>query len=484
MLAQGTSQEIQDEIINLSEEFHLITPYTSLLVLETDADRERFKVKRRFMMRDGERFFADARDVAQYQLVQQQMQRAGLWRRGLRERVLMSLANFGRDQEQIEAVERLSKSINRGDVAALIDSISNTIAPHSWPNVGGPGSIRDFESNLSLVISQTQPVSGGVQFGQSSGGVAGAAGDLYEFAGRNFDQVNDVNGALWIGDGFHPEGAAPSDSPPIFSPQPDRPELWAANPGFSDFAQKAEQPWFGPFDGTEVNDGKRLDDFGSTLRHKRQFAGEAIDFDGDDLIRYRTDGEGFRNIRIDAGFGWGWGDYAGRSNRGRGEIAAKSRISLLKRRWDAEATHARARDLMPLLPIGIAPAVPPSAKPAERKSRWPAEAQELSRSLASKVELTKLPGGLVVREESRELDAHHNRLTSLSSGLRLASAKAWLARHQTDGFDPQVNWARGTENGAERGASSLAYGVSLVRKAEPTDFSQEYDAEPVVAERH
>jgi hypothetical protein len=89
-------------------------------VLETDADRERFKVKRRFMIRDGERFFADARDVAQYQLVQQQMQRAGLWRRGLRERVLMSLAHFGRDQQQIEAVERLSverlsKNVNRGD---------------------------------------------------------------------------------------------------------------------------------------------------------------------------------------------------------------------------------------------------------------------------------------------------------------------------------------------------------------------------------
>ena len=59
LLEQGSSQAIQDEIIALSEEYHIITPYTSLLVLETDADRERFKVKRRFQMRDGERFFAD-----------------------------------------------------------------------------------------------------------------------------------------------------------------------------------------------------------------------------------------------------------------------------------------------------------------------------------------------------------------------------------------------------------------------------------------
>ena len=41
LLAQGQSPFIRDEIIGLSEEFHIITPYTSLLVLESDADRER-----------------------------------------------------------------------------------------------------------------------------------------------------------------------------------------------------------------------------------------------------------------------------------------------------------------------------------------------------------------------------------------------------------------------------------------------------------
>src|SRR5262249_6226837 len=58
LLEQGSSPTIRDEIISLSEEYQIITPYTSLLVLETDADREQFKVKRRFQMRDGERFFA------------------------------------------------------------------------------------------------------------------------------------------------------------------------------------------------------------------------------------------------------------------------------------------------------------------------------------------------------------------------------------------------------------------------------------------
>ena len=58
LLEQGGSPAVKDEIIALSEEYHIITPYTSLLVLETDADRERFGVKRRFQMRDGEKFFA------------------------------------------------------------------------------------------------------------------------------------------------------------------------------------------------------------------------------------------------------------------------------------------------------------------------------------------------------------------------------------------------------------------------------------------
>ena len=59
LLSQGASPEVQADIIALSEEFHIMTPYTSLLVLESDADRERFKVKRRFQMRDGERFFTE-----------------------------------------------------------------------------------------------------------------------------------------------------------------------------------------------------------------------------------------------------------------------------------------------------------------------------------------------------------------------------------------------------------------------------------------
>jgi predicted Zn-dependent protease len=103
LLEQGSSQSIHDEIVALSEEYQIITPYTSLLVLESDADRERFKVKRTFRMRDGEKFFAQGRDNADYELKQQQMKRAGAWRLGLHRLVLRQLATLGRDSRWLQS---------------------------------------------------------------------------------------------------------------------------------------------------------------------------------------------------------------------------------------------------------------------------------------------------------------------------------------------------------------------------------------------
>jgi len=100
LLEQGSSEFIQDQIIGLSEEFHIITPYTSLLVLESDADRARFGVKRRFNMRDGEQFFADGRDNANFELTQKQMQAAGNWRLGIQRQLLNQFATLGRPAMQ------------------------------------------------------------------------------------------------------------------------------------------------------------------------------------------------------------------------------------------------------------------------------------------------------------------------------------------------------------------------------------------------
>lgn len=47
---------------------------------------------------------------------------------------------------------------SQADFDALIELVQTTIEPDSWDEVGGPGSIAEFETNLSLVISQTQEV--------------------------------------------------------------------------------------------------------------------------------------------------------------------------------------------------------------------------------------------------------------------------------------------------------------------------------------
>jgi predicted Zn-dependent protease len=102
LLELPQSDAIKDDVIALSEEYNIITPYTSFLVLESDADRERFKVKRRFQMRDGEQFFAQGRDNADYELARAQMKRAGDWRTGLRRQVLAGLYNLGRDIRMLD----------------------------------------------------------------------------------------------------------------------------------------------------------------------------------------------------------------------------------------------------------------------------------------------------------------------------------------------------------------------------------------------
>ncbi len=47
---------------------------------------------------------------------------------------------------------------SQADFDELIELIVATVAPTSWDEVGGPGSIREFQTNLSLVVSQTQEV--------------------------------------------------------------------------------------------------------------------------------------------------------------------------------------------------------------------------------------------------------------------------------------------------------------------------------------
>ncbi len=44
------------------------------------------------------------------------------------------------------------------DFDSLIELITSTIKPNSWAELGGPGSIRPYEANLTLIVSQTEQI--------------------------------------------------------------------------------------------------------------------------------------------------------------------------------------------------------------------------------------------------------------------------------------------------------------------------------------
>lgn len=97
LLEQGPDPEVKEQIIALSEDFQIMTPYTSFLVLESDADRERFGVKKRLRMRGGEEFFAEGREDANYEIARKQMLKALQWRQRIREEVLHLYQTLGWD---------------------------------------------------------------------------------------------------------------------------------------------------------------------------------------------------------------------------------------------------------------------------------------------------------------------------------------------------------------------------------------------------
>jgi predicted Zn-dependent protease len=422
LLAQGSSQEIQDEIIALSEEFHIMTPYTSLLVLESDADRERFKVKKRFQMRDGERFFAEGRDEAQYNLVQQQMRRAGLWRIGLRRQVLAALSTLGRFPEQVET-RRLFPALYK-------DRLPESGAA-AW---SGRGS-GQYDSMLG-----------------SAGGVGGIT--------FGSDRI------LYLGDGF--DGSEP-DMPGMPLPPAVPAPLYApeGRPPLEDLSEKLEKAaaaesltpvgWDVEAAGAEIDAGLNLalgqqQDFEEDFKRKisiNLFSDEAPPVS--DYRSLPTAGRAFRGERSYAKEGW---------------LFAASPT-----KKESESLAYFNRFLSPLLPVDVPPAAAPQHKPRPRKSLWPADAQELSRSLRATIDLSKVEGGLVIDEQVDSLDAHRQRLTSRSRTLALESAKAWLTLSQGDDSDGRLEW---TADG-KRGAGSQAYELAVVRKSAAADLLGEYD---------
>ncbi len=105
-------------------------------------------------MRDGEKFFAKGQDNAKYELVQQQMKRAGTWRLGMRRQVLRELALLGRRPHQFRVeqgrVYRSKDVLRRSESEAF-----NGNRPGMAGGGGGFGGAWDVSVTNELLLSDS-----------------------------------------------------------------------------------------------------------------------------------------------------------------------------------------------------------------------------------------------------------------------------------------------------------------------------------------
>ncbi|MGC3972191.1 MAG: VIT domain-containing protein [Pirellulales bacterium] len=405
LLAQGSSPAIQDEIIGLSEEYHIMTPYTSLLVLETDADRERFGVKRRYEMRDGERFFQQGRDDATFELAQQQMLRAGDWRLELRRQVLRRLATLGRDPQIFQQHARdlgfreaSYGYLSLGRTSGFLKSGSGTLVLNDSNSYTGGTSVTSgtltlnggafWADNLSELEVLSAPVAGPVSEGSALYGdklaLRDVSGEERSFAdGSKNDLTTDVDRLLAL------------DSSPIQ-------EAAAKSLGFS---PAADEPMSGFYDE-------------------------------------------WKSSRKDRSFGSG------------GKLIAGKRRS----NWDRyEYGVDYSSWLNELFPGLSTPPSPPQT--FVKPSSWSPEALAVAETLLRDEALKKLKGGIAFESKSETFDPVWNRRTSCSAELTLYSPTAWLTKPEVTDGNRIVNYC----DEKRRGVFSLSLLLGQSRPAVERD---------------
>lgn len=437
LLLQGSSPFLQDEIIRLSEEFHIITPYTSLLVLESDADRERFGVKKRYEMRDGERFFADGKAAVRYDLAQQQMQRAGAWRQGLRRQILAAYARLGREVPDAR-VRRGFSSIQFDRRSLSSDSWS---ADESGMNYfsrfsgGYAGSGEVFYDSLQLesrgtiedLVSERKQLSElGLRQEMNAPFAPSAAPMSGEYLGFDVDAKNDgYADGLDVSRDFQTalpalQKALGDSDAEYFSPLWDGAELAAAAKRYS--VREAETPL------------SILDPYG-------------MDGSSPELP---------------------WGRLGAFSSEYAIERGA---VSLKEVGFSLTAMGRAKREAYPRIGIewlGLFPTLPPV--PAERKpvrppSWWTAEALELTRLLDRTETLQALPDGLEVVRTTRNFHEGWRRMIEGTPHRELRRGTTWLDRETGQGNPTTIHW----HDGKERGVLTVSLPFGVTRPAEKRD---------------
>lgn len=439
LLLQGSSPFLQDEIIRLSEEFHIITPYTSLLVLESDSDRERFGVKKRYEMRDGERFFADGKAAVRYDLAQQQMQRAGAWRQGLRRQILAAYARLGREipDEHRRGYDRSGRITARNkwksvDWFARGDMDAKDFGRFAG-GYGGSGEV--FYDSIELealgavedLVSERKQLSELVLRQEMNAPFAPSAAPMSgEYFGLDVDADNDG----------YADGLDLSR------------DFQTAFPALQKALGDSNSNYFSPlWDGGELMAGAK--------RYSVQEAETPLSI----LDPYGTDG---------SSPALPWGRLDGFSNdyaMGRRGVSLKEvGFSLMDlSRSKREAYPRLGIEWLGLFPT--LPAVPAERKPVRPPSWWTPEALELARLLDRAETLRALPDGLQVVRTTRNFHDGWRRMIEGTTHRELLRGTTWLSRDTGQGNPTTIHW----HDGKERGVLTVSLPFGITRPAEKRD---------------
>ena len=426
LLAQGPSSLVHDEIIRLSEEFHIITPFTSLLVLETDADRERFGVQRRYEMRDGERFFAAGRDNANYELLQQQMKRAGDWRIGIRRQVLQSLAGLGRNPQVFQQEPQTIVGL------ASPRSFSTSSRRYSGSLAGKPG----LSSPMGLGLRRGGSFGGGM-----GGGMGGADFDGFMNSGQS-DNIN-INGniddfSLLADDDAKLGREDFSELTPIAGGKPGSFPLV-----FNSMIKDREEPMsLGLNDGIPMSreDRRSLDE----APRWGEFA-EALGFESEiTQFRSKLSKTAINKRESD------WIDVFETSEYGANEFfleKVSEPVSLGRKLSYAQQQQPDYMSWINTLFTSL------ESKPAKRPQNakvpeaWSPESVQLAKSLLRTEPLLKLNGGIELRRRVETFDPRWNRSTGRNIDLALYSPTAWLTTARNPQQQSLVNYCDSNERG-------------------------------------
>ena len=433
LLLQGRSKGIKDEIIGLSEEYKIMTPYTSFLVLESDADRERFKVKRRFNMRDGEKFFAKGRDEADYELLQKHMKTAGQWRIGLRATMLAQLRTMGR-----ELMYYMPMVPRSGDDYGVYG--------YGASSLGGGGYAGGYGYGEGLVSQRSSrelmPAASKVSLSSSMQMAAGKKAD-YRY---DFDDVL-VDGS------FSMDGEFEDSESNMFAVNlPDVPEkalgaeemydIPAAGPITTARAEVFEEP---PME-------MQMKEEASKSIAYNAFA-SVSEISGKDMLRLRSPavmaGEFDGRTR-----GAGWGRFSGLDVFWSRDYAGRPNVDTYYEYW--------VQQLFPYL-------APPAVEYVQPKieEQWPEEVKQLAELLLRKKEYEAMDGGLKVVSTTDNFDITGKRLNYRYDSLGLMTHEAWLTVNQSGQDQTVLTWC----DSKICGTISKAFNCGRVRPSVPLDVA-------------